>query len=793
MTFRQSPSRSQITLRNVMSVNPTSFVNVTGKFASSYVVEFSFNVFVGKNSKDVQDYESVVVTVFDAAKAKNQTNSSGRGIKTGVTPFSLGMGSKLSSKLFSGLDAVADSLKTEEYVAKGTRHISSEVKASANVLYAQTKLVEEKSTKRPVALSVKSKFDPTDVIRRINREKIDPTVVASPGFNLRNASPILIDAYDYFMKGVKSKSDTSPNTAKIVKVVETIQDLRLTQVLLLPKSAAKSKLSVRFDLVRKVSGKVDETITMPFDLASMISAIDSPKKPPTLHVSPIISPKGRRSYQIRITDNESAGMIRGFKLYIKTVAETGACSPYTLIGTVENRHVTDFSHSLQRGLEILRVVPIDPTGKESGVYSSAVLGEGYDSLGNPTLLVSQVNDKVNLSIINLPPGTQTVTLHKRDCTASPDDPFKVLSTNRASGASFSYADAAVKPGRTYEYTASISAYDSHVKRYVTYTTAYVMHNHRTSAAAGGNYVTVSISNQKTTIGSDGSASVTFSITTQVPPRESENITNTLRSELGEVYNQYLNPSNNSSSPISSIYRDIFFHEITRTCLDTGVRETFNIVGDGQFDDGPVSQRLSHVSPIDPQFRYLYQVQTFKKNPLELFRKYVVHGVSTSGREWFYRPLKWKNPRALNGVLDAEGEEGPVVDENTNLTSESYGITASYTSSTTTAYTEISNVLAERVDVDAVKITWQIPPGSNDLYECFVIASVVNGERRLIGRTKDTYFHHSLTASDVGRVHYIVIPFTKEFDVDNAAYSQDLLIQPDGLIPPVKVLLSFNFS
>jgi hypothetical protein len=48
-------------------------------------------------------------------------------------------------------------------------------------------------------------------------------------------------------------------------------------------------------------------------------------------------------------------------------------------------------------------------------------------------------------------------------------------------------------------------------------------------------------------------------------------------------------------------------------------------------DGSSSQRNFNIKPLNPQHAYYYSVFTFKKNPLELFKKFVARGVDAKGK------------------------------------------------------------------------------------------------------------------------------------------------------------------
>jgi hypothetical protein len=65
--------------------------------------------------------------------------------------------------------------------------------------------------------------------------------------------------------------------------------------------------------------------------------------------------------------------------------------------------------------------------------------------------------------------------------------------------------------------------------------------------------------------------------------------------------------------------------------------------------------------------------------------------------------------------------------------------------------------------------------------------VVNGTRSFVGRTYKNYIYHELDERDLGTVYYIIVPIMSEFDIGEAAFSNDVLVEPDGLTAKIKVI------
>jgi hypothetical protein len=64
--------------------------------------------------------------------------------------------------------------------------------------------------------------------------------------------------------------------------------------------------------------------------------------------------------------------------------------------------------------------------------------------------------------------------------------------------------------------------------------------------------------------------------------------------------------------------------------------------------------------------------------------------------------------------------------------------------------------------------------------------VVNGVRSFVGKTQKNYIYHEISENDIGSVYYIIIPIMSEFDIGKEAFSNDLLISPEGITKKTKI-------
>ena len=448
----------------------------------------------------------------------------------------------------------------------------------------------------------------------------------------------------------------------------------------------------------------------------------------------------------------------------------------------------------------MRVVPIDVKNKESHLFTNIVVGPGYKSIGVLTILPSHFGqNQIRVDVFNIPKDTANLTLYRRDCTDNPDSSFVPVGTMRGQkgNSSAAFFDNDVSVARTYEYYVVALSLSKNTKEEIPNISNYVMFKNSPSKASD-QAVKVSLSDITSSQNASGYLDVSFKITTTISNSENQRITDTLKSQLGELYEQYLNPANNSSSPLGDgaagvpVYTDLFFHEVVRTNLNTGERETFELVPDGNFEDKQEAQKIFNIKAINPLHAYRYHVFTYKKNPIELFKKFVARGIDSHGKEWFYLPYKWRNPSAKLGKLYPDDKSGiPVIDAYESFTSESFGLTASHHIDGSTQYTSITQINADRIDRNTVKINWKFQGVSEmnrvNLYDSFVVMKVVNGVRSLVGRTHENFIYHELSTKDLGTIYYIIVPIMAEFDIDEPGYSNSILIDPEGLTPKTKAL------
>lgn len=846
---------------SILRVNNDTFAELVGQSEDFFNFNFSFNISLSNPRKNAKDYEKVLITVkrketedISSSTIFSNVTSIATDKKINVASslkvnkFSIGnsntpLPDKVSNKLYSGLQLIKDIEKTEQFIARVSVPISSLVNESADNKYSVTELYAEtykinikdarvRDTKIRNELVVDeisstvedqdtSKINPTSVINRINFDLCDITQPITEDTIKSLTSESLIDGFKIRMSEIsKGKpalffdiakyylNDVLPSPIEETSIwyskrnsTKTLDDLEISQQVTIKKGNKNLNLTVRFDLYKIGSNLIDESYTTDLYMPSHVEAFECISSPPNLKISNHYTAYGVSKKLINtlsIIDTEKSGKIQSYNIYLKSVDEQGTVSPYVKIGSVKNQKFNEFEFFASSKLSIVRVIPVDSQSKESNIFTNIVVGPGYKSIGNLAILPSHFGkNQIKIDILNIPVDCISLTLYRRDCTDNSESYFEAIETIKLnnSGISSVLTDETTEIDRTYEYYVVAIALSQEIKEEKSVFSNYaVFKNTRGSFSEGS--INVKLSNPLLALSGD-SYEVTFNLSTSISKSENEKITQTLKEQLGEIYDQYLNPATNTSSPLGEDqkgipqYSNIFFHEIVRTNLNTSERETFELVSDGVFRDNQETQIISNIKSINPQHSYVYQVFTYKKNPIEIFKKFVARGVDSKGREWFYLPYKWKQPVVKLGKLYADDSQGvPVVDAYDNFTSESFGLTAQYQTDGSAQYASISQVNFDRVDINTMKLSWAFEDNSTDLFDSFVVMKVVNGVRGFVGRTCKNYIYHELTDSDIGSLYYIIVPIMSEFDIDSPGYSGVAYVSPEGLTPRIK---SASFS
>ena len=827
MKFIQKPIVTN-SLSTFLRVDKDTFAELIDEDTENYRFKITFKISLSSGNRVLSDYDKVKIKIKNRDSNKTRISSYSNSTSQFTSrvqnkiPTSLSqpssrlkpnngllnpsLPSKVSEKLYSGLQLLEDLEANEDYLEQKEVSLSPYVSAVDFNRYFVTELYVPNYRKELTNIPIDpSSIDPLDTMQRINKELIDITTPVSDSLSLNltsetdlkdperwikllssGKSSLFYDILIYYLSGVSRRPDDDALTwYENRRAAKDIDYVDIETFVSIKKGNKNTNLDLTFDLYKRGSNVVEETYTTVLYMSSHVEAFKSPINPPSVSA---LNTKNN-SYQLFINDIETD--TESFNVYMKSIFQDGSSSSYIKIGNVKKELGSNnckFSFVTSTHLSVVRIVPVNISGNETNIFTNTVVGPGYKFLGRPIILPSHFgkSNAVKIDVLKIPNNTSSLALYRRDCTENMDSSFQLIKAARITPNVNNSVmnDTSTVAGRIYEYYLVALSLSRQTGEEIPSVSNYALFKNIPNDAVE-NSIIVSFTL------SPGSTS-SFQIKTTASKTENERITESLKTQLGELYSQYLDPSNNGSSPLGDDkgipqYSDLFFHEIIRTNLNTGDRETFDLVNDGVFEDNLQNQKKFNIKPLNPQHDYIYSIFTYRKNPIELFKKFVARG-TRNGKEWFYYPYKWKNPSEKRGKLFADDDYGvPVVDTYESLTSEAYGLTASYRTQSSKKAVLISEVFASRIDRNTVKISWNISTEVDlDLYDSFIVMKVVNGVRSFVGKTQKNYIYHEISENDIGSVYYIIIPIMSEFDIGKEAFSNDLLISPEGITKKTKI-------
>lgn len=814
MKFTQS-SKKNSTFKN-LSIDPETFAELRSESQRKYTFSLRFRI-----ARNEENLRSIVVVTVKEKEPKNTTpgltkksskiQTESVGLKDNLQVATIasksalqvldpskspldGMSAKLKGKYLSGQQAQLDFDKKEDYIDKVEIPIPADLTLKKNQKYVITEMYIPSTNKKFVRPSKDLGVSPTDSIERINAElKLPMQCIVSPEVKDINSASnatfkrnFLSDYAQYFIEKVPSAPNENAYPVYATKIESKVVDFMEMKCSIDIDKKINRDVIVRFDLKEISTNLVTESLSFNLPINRHIDAFKCLSIPPVV----VAEKQLKNNYNIIVDNKEPPGYVSGFNFYAREIDSQGNSTGYVSIGNRKNTGEIRVKYTPSEKLAIIRVVPTNYLGKETCVHSDVVIGAGHDAIGPMTIVVNNGDNGNAIDVYNVSRSATKLHLYRRDC-GSHQNVFSLLQSqsrpkNSASGITF-IDKVDLKNGSVYEYYVSASVVPTtFIPPNFMQTSNLVMQRYVTpSKQADATQVTIS---NPTTVNLAGDTVVSFSISTSLPQKENEKITDTIKTQIAEFYGKYLNPANNDNFPIGDSaggipeYKDLIIHEIVRTNLNTSTREVFPITTDGVFTDNEASRKVANISNVNPFYEYVYQVFTYRRNPIELFKKFVANGVDKSGKSWFYSPYKWKNPLAQAGKLYADDNEGmPIIEEYESLTSDPLGTTAIYKTSGAGQYTKLKDVSATRVDVNTIKVTWDTT-GSSALYDSFIVMKVVNGIRYLLGSSRVNYIYHELNSSDVGDVYYIVLPIMFDYDMDEPDYTNHVIVSPVGITP-----------
>jgi hypothetical protein len=339
-------------------------------------------------------------------------------------------------------------------------------------------------------------------------------------------------------------------------------------------------------------------------------------------------------------------------------------------------------------------------------------------------------------------------------------------------------DPDVQHGNHYEYALHYKTTTGETKRSVSQFHSY-------NRARTSTYVNVSIDNPSYSL-VNGVNTLQFNISTKQASSQEDKIRLLF---LGQNVNKELK---DFAEKASNNMGDFVYHKVARVNMKTGDREVFDFLnydsttnaalGTQILRDDEINRNNHSIAPIDDSVDYMYEVRTFVKNPLATTKDYVTKvtlpptSVRASPKVYYYKPYKWRQHSTLEtGTIPAISDDGTIVGKKI-LDEGEIGVTASYVLSAKNKNTSIGPLVAERIDIDKIKVSWHTLGESR--YDHFVIVKEVNRVRSFFGGVVSREFFDILSKNDVGTIIYYLIPVNYDFSVGVSSRSNAVIVDPE---------------
>lgn len=719
---------------------------------------------------------------------------------------------QVERRVYSGLQIVSDSSRVEQVVITKDVSVLS-LTSPGNNTYKVTDIRKVSSgnvaSYRPIPTTLPIK----SLLSEVNKDKEDPTsvvtdkslsvdrlsspsddlsidVLASLGKNL-NGATLREKLLKYYVTDVeRTPNESGLDKYEKTETVKSLDYVDFSASLEIPFSLKTSLLEVKYELYSLGSAIPSETIIKDFNFSKQVDIFETIQTPPSVYIDSLTQ---QNTINLVVVDNETIGKVSSYAVYIKRIMDDGTVDNYSFVDTYTKRsNTTSIVFPSTGTLTCVRVVPVDILGNESNVFTNVIVGQSYPSMGNMVILTDYDKDNpeiITVRIEKIPTSSNPATIHLKVTQISdrterhysnnvgPGDTrltFRIVTSDLSGNVDFFAYITPIPSGLPYGFSNSVGM---------------LVRRKATTVGLNRNNINVTTSDLVT---DPVNYDTSFLIKTTVNETENNRIKNFISQNLPDLYAELVDPrtpSNPSNGFGQTIYERLYAHEVARTNLDTGERETFSIVSDGVFKDNDASRTVSGgIKPINPSNEYVYQVFTYVKDPLTLMREYVLKVTPSDNKSYYYHPFKWRNFQQRGAMPPTDGDDLPLIGQYENLTTYPLGCVAEeirlYGNRD---FISVKDVIVERIDRNTNKVSWGFDTSNyTEKYDSFVVLKVVNGIRKILGRTRLNYIYHELSSDDLGTVYYTIVPVTTEFDIDDAAHSSPVLISPDELVTPIPI-------
>jgi hypothetical protein len=659
--------------------------------------------------------------------------------------------------------------------------------------------VREELSNNKIAKNVTSLYGYVDVLYSSNEQPAMPqfnnlSLDSLKIYNLTLLSKYLIDPSDIIYDEYKNSnileiknlrnhylndilnSLPKENAYFYAKKEKTFLDkISISTYIDIPKNLANSNLDIAFETYKFGSGHPVSIIRQDINLIKHVNFLKLVK-----NTKPLFSNSSNQSSS-RLSFTQKEGF-DSYSILKKEVTNTGHTTQYQ----------KSFSGLLQSNKNVSKLITKPPTNLE--IYR-CIIGDSISTVSNPTFKNLVIGNKIDIdstglvvtshktrdnsvviNLVNPPEYAIAFKISRRQFFDKHFSPYLDISNYQyLTKKSIIVFDNTVSKDTIYEYKVFYRTKNGTIKESKSSIFEYI----NSSINSG---ISTKISNQNTSKNEniENPIEVKFDIQSSLTPDASTDQTTKIKKLLQTqgIYGEFQNEMSNLTEKFDSLIT----HIVNRVNLTTGLRESFveplesTSTTGNQFIDNYESQKINSVSPLDSNTSYLYEVIVSLRDPVSLIRDYVKQ-VQIRNKTYFYRPYVWRHPKTIKtGTLFSLDADGNISSSKSPFEHGVIGITATYTASSLNDLSTITDMTAERISINKVRLSWSVYGDASD-YDHFILIKEANGKRNFLTTVFSTDAYDHLEDGEFGTILYYIIPIFSDYSVGKPIKSNSVIVDP----------------
>lgn len=578
-------------------------------------------------------------------------------------------------------------------------------------------------------------------------------------------SDILIKTF-LSSKNVTNQTQLSQDSYVNTSVEENEYTVEVQETLFIPIiDIIYDTFTVNFELIDNV-GLIVETYDETINHAQNVFYKRFPVKPPEFKVSNLTNRSGFNLLEIKQIDPNATKVFIYKKEFVKCLTQIN--KTYELIDEVELTPESDVFRYADRQLSINPIIYRVVAANEETVgaeYSTFVLpGKNVDILSTEkidkkTNFISLDYEITDNSIVIIVEdgsyGPISYQLMRRQLSIFEKDYKAILEPQliESTTAETIFSDTNVQKGRIYEYALKLFYPDGSEE--LSSNTLLIKY-----APVTKNIAVAALSPPELIQNENGEQDVRFNIERRIIENDPDLIKKFIEEQglLGEFQEDVI--ANKEA------LQELFSVGVKRLNINSGEYEEFGIIPSLNFSDRQFGSAVN-VSPLQEKTKYKYEITLYARNVETLFPQLEKNVLDANGREYKFKPSKWRHPITLN--------EGNIVAKqtlaknyaNSELSFGSVVDVQTVEVETEQSFPTIKTASFRQIRKNANLIEWAVQ-GDQSKIDHFIIVMNIMGIKTIIGKAHalndDSLFSymHILDNEETGQVLYEITSVYYDF-------------------------------